>query len=264
MFPVRYFFVIACLCSWAVWIPLALSRAEIIAVKLPMPLYFLGAFGPMVGALFAVRKFKPMPVKQWLQQCFSFRTSLRWYAAAILLPLLIYALAALAVYWWNPNDLHFNAPLNGIVVFFSMLFVVVGEELGWRGFALPYLQRRHNALGATLWVWLMWGIWHIPAFFVSGVFTDATALMLAFVGFMALLLPFSIVFTWLHNASGGKAMMAVLLHAAVAAASTTTNVAAVQPVAFVVAFTGVFLLVAIVMLVRFKQQHLAFKQRTQL
>jgi membrane protease YdiL (CAAX protease family) len=59
------------------------------------------------------------------------------------------------------------------------------EELGWRGFALPMLQRRFGALNAALILGVIWGIWHLPAFMISGTNQSATSLPIFLVGSVA-------------------------------------------------------------------------------
>ena len=71
MKPMQYFFLVACIFSWAVWIPLALSRIGLIPVQLPMPLYFLGAFGPMIGAVICSKQYNISSPKQLFKQLFA-------------------------------------------------------------------------------------------------------------------------------------------------------------------------------------------------
>jgi membrane protease YdiL (CAAX protease family) len=265
MKPIPYFFLIACLFSWIVWIPLALSRSGLIPVQLPMPLYFLGAFGPMIGALICSKKYSISSPKQLFKQLFTFKTGIQWYLAALLLPFFLYAISASLVYFLYPNEsFQFNAPLGVVTALFSMLFIVVGEELGWRGFALPFLQTKYTALKSSFYVGLMWGIWHFPAFFVSGIFDSTALLLLSFLGFMILIIAFSIIFTWVHNSSGGITFLAVLLHAAVAGASGMTNIAIKQPVPFFLFFTIAFLIAAGIILWRYGGENLSSKARVKL
>ncbi|HVH95210.1 MAG TPA: CPBP family intramembrane glutamic endopeptidase, partial [Nocardioidaceae bacterium] len=85
-----------------------------------------------------------------------------------------------------------------------------GEELGWRGFALPRLQARRSALTASLIVGAVWGTYHFPLFLLGSPVRP-----------FALFLPFalsctimSIFYTWMYNGTGGSLLIAVLLHAA--------------------------------------------------
>ena len=75
----------------------------------------------------------------------------------------------------------------------------VGEELGWRGFALPRILRIRSPLGAAVVLGLIWGLWHGPTFFISSLTQSQLSIPLFFANVVAL----SIVMTWLHLQSGG-------------------------------------------------------------
>jgi hypothetical protein len=86
-----------------------------------------------------------------------------------------------------------------------------GVESGWRGFALPKLQRHMSALSAALIVTLFWVGWHLPRFFYYGAYMELgfSVLPVAAYGFLAL----AIVLTWLYNSTRGSILMAALFHA---------------------------------------------------
>jgi membrane protease YdiL (CAAX protease family) len=93
----------------------------------------------------------------------------------------------------------------------------LGEETGWRGFALPRLQKHHTALVSTLILSALWLIWHWPLFFYKEFYmtmNTVTTLIWMF-GFI----PSSIAFTWLYNSTGGSILMAMLLHGTLNAAT---------------------------------------------
>lgn len=50
--------------------------------------------------------------------------------------------------------------------------VVLGEETGWRGYALPQLQRRFSPLASSLILALVWFGWHLPQFWVIATYRD--------------------------------------------------------------------------------------------
>ena len=86
-----------------------------------------------------------------------------------------------------------------------------GEELGWRGFALPRLQNTHSAMTSTLRLALAWAGWHLPAFFYVPSYR-AMGLQIIPAFFLGILAG-AIVLTWLYNASGGSVLAAALWHA---------------------------------------------------
>jgi hypothetical protein len=86
----------------------------------------------------------------------------------------------------------------------------LSEEIGWRGYALERLQTKWNALVSSLIVGLVWGLWHLPLFFMMG--TSQRELAIPFGGFLAGLMALSILFTWLHNNTHGSIWTAIFFH----------------------------------------------------
>jgi hypothetical protein len=84
----------------------------------------------------------------------------------------------------------------------------LGEELGWRGFALPRLLARHSRLRASLILGVIWGVWHLPAFALGGTTQSALSVPIFMVGAVAL----SVIATAVYQVSGGSVLSAVLLH----------------------------------------------------
>jgi membrane protease YdiL (CAAX protease family) len=66
------------------------------------------------------------------------------------------------------STIHMSVANDFVLVAVGQIWVVVGEELGWRAFALPRLERLVSPIAATVVLALAWGAWHTPMFFVSG------------------------------------------------------------------------------------------------
>jgi len=96
--------------------------------------------------------------------------------------------------------------LYGAVIGEGLIGPGLFEEIGWRGFALPYLQRRYSALVSSLIIGLVWAFWHFPNFFFF------TPTMLAV--FVPKVIALSVIFTWVYNSTGGSLFAVVLLHGA--------------------------------------------------
>jgi uncharacterized protein len=94
----------------------------------------------------------------------------------------------------------------------NLTFYGFGEEIGWRGFALPRLQRDRSALAASMWLALLWGLWHVPLFFFSAGL--GTMPLIGLVGWGASIVTGSVVCTWLFNSTRGSLAVLVLFHAA--------------------------------------------------
>jgi membrane protease YdiL (CAAX protease family) len=93
-----------------------------------------------------------------------------------------------------------------IVPFFLIDFIANGEEIGWRGYALPRLQARHSALISTLVVGVIWGLWHLPKFLL-----DWNAV--SFAWFMGHIIAAAFLYTWVYNGTRGSLLLVTLLHA---------------------------------------------------
>ena len=117
--------------------------------------------------------------------------------------------------------------LTGYLPFFVYPALLVGgplgEELGWRGFALPLLQRRRGPLGAALLVTPIRAVWHVPYFLTITTYRDMTPP--AYIGFVFGLACGSIVLTWIYNRSGGSILACAVWHGLfnVATGAVTAN-----------------------------------------
>jgi len=92
------------------------------------------------------------------------------------------------------------------------------EEIGWRGFAQPRMQRLHGPAVGSLILGALWGVWHLPFFFgplaQTGPEASLISASIALVEFSIGLMGLSVVMTWVLNNCGGSTLLAILLHAA--------------------------------------------------
>ncbi|WP_157972762.1 CPBP family intramembrane glutamic endopeptidase [Haloprofundus halophilus] len=120
-------------------------------------------------------------------------------------------------------------PLTALLENWSLFFTVflplvllgifvpsIGEEPGWRGFALPRLQRQYGPIWGTLVLGVLVGLYHLPAFFTP--FLGPITLS-GFVAFVLTAIAGSFIYTWVFNGTGGSLLIVILLHAAGNAAS---------------------------------------------
>ncbi len=103
-------------------------------------------------------------------------------------------------------------PVLTLLLFFVALALTdgLGEETGWRGFALPRLLERHRALPASLGLGIIWGLWHLPLFWTAGAPLEGRSVILQLLALPAL----SLLYTWVFQHTRGSLLLAVLLHAA--------------------------------------------------
>jgi membrane protease YdiL (CAAX protease family) len=91
------------------------------------------------------------------------------------------------------------------------LIIALIEEVGWRGYALPRLQDRYGALIASLLLGLIWGVWHLPQWFIPA---TGQADKWPFVVFLLHTVAFSVLLTWLYHRSAGSLWPVILAHTA--------------------------------------------------
>ena len=139
-----------------------------------------------------------------LSRIVRWRVAPIWYAVAILGPLGI-TLGAIVLHMalgGQPPSLGGMIgllPTLVIYVVYMMIFVALGEEVGWRGYVLPALQARYSALLSSVILGVMWGLWHLPQFFNPDTFYSN----LPFVLWLAFIVPFAVLITWVFNSTGG-------------------------------------------------------------
>jgi membrane protease YdiL (CAAX protease family) len=111
--------------------------------------------------------------------------------------------------------------LDYLIVYLATLVFggPLGEEGGWRGFALPHLEQLSGPLVGTLLLGVLWGLWHLPLFLLvpgyNGAGTDFVGIMIPFVAFVISVIAMTVLFTWVFNNTRGSILLAILLHASI-------------------------------------------------
>jgi membrane protease YdiL (CAAX protease family) len=227
------FFVLAFTISWLIWLGLAAASLAITTTAGAV-LNVLAIAGPSLAALLLTIGLGRGALRELLAGFSPSRLRGRWWAVALILPLLMMSVAiAVAVALLGAPAPHLTGVLLGVLLleFVRILFLggPLGEELGWRGFALPRLQQRHTALTSGVVLGLVWGLWHIPLYFVPGtgqqeILSSGTNPAFAIVGFVGWTIGLSVLFTWLFNQTRGSLIVVIGFHTAV-------NLAAFLPAA---------------------------------
>jgi membrane protease YdiL (CAAX protease family) len=129
-----------------------------------LALYLLGLATPAATAVWLSG---PAARRSFLRSTLRPSRSPAVYAFALVAQPGLLALASLLSYAADqPAHPRFSVAGGFGLLALGQVWVVLGEELGWRGFALPRLLRLGSARSATLLLALMWGVWHAPMFFV--------------------------------------------------------------------------------------------------
>nr|WP_299486656.1 type II CAAX endopeptidase family protein [uncultured Allomuricauda sp.] len=177
-----------------------------------LPIILVGIWAPSLTSIGLTAYFFG---KKGLSQMFGrfkrFRIKWYWWLLLILLPASIH-LAGVSLWdYLNPAEsqldrLYIAHGLGALLP--SFLIAGFGEELGWRGFALPRLQRNFSPIGASFILAIVHLLWHLPTYWLGqGIHNVPFVYVLAFV------FPWTFIFNWLYNKSGGSLIFAVGFHA---------------------------------------------------
>jgi membrane protease YdiL (CAAX protease family) len=221
-YPLVTFFLLAFGITWIVWVPRAAG----------VPVGVVGqawTWAPAIAALLAAALTGGRTALRDLgARLVRWRVGWQWYLVVILGPA-VFSLAVTGVYVLLGGSWSAAAPMlaalrEGPLVLLPLFLLILtltdglGEEVGWRGFALPRLLTQHNALVASLILGVLWALWHLPL-----VWTEGAPMYQLPVWLFLLDIPAkSVLFTWIFLRTRGSALLAVLLHGA-------TNLFAVSP-----------------------------------
>jgi membrane protease YdiL (CAAX protease family) len=196
------FFTLSFAISWWVWPFYELDIA-------PTPFF---ACGPLVAALIIIGITEGGPGYRALgARLVRWRVGWQWWVVAVGLPFVVLAIASLAnvTIWGAPAPVLANISWGSVAFTAAIRFVdpldgPLGEEPGWRGWALPELQRRQSPLGAAVILGAIVALWHLPL---------VSAGQLAPVGMVATF-GITLVYAWLFNHTGGSILLTMVFHVA--------------------------------------------------
>jgi uncharacterized protein len=221
------FFILTYFFSWVLWLPLYGHIFGLNNLPTSPFQHAIGALGPLMASLLTTFIFvKKEGVKIIFAKCFQIKP-LIYFAIALLSPFILALLASLISYFINKTTIDFSGlfttkefPQFSPFIFFiyNLVFFGFGEEVGWRGFALPRLQNEMNALLASIVLTLFWALWHLPMFFYKEGFTTMGGT--GIFGWIFSLLTGSILLTWLYNSSKGSILICAVFHTTIDIAFT--------------------------------------------
>jgi membrane protease YdiL (CAAX protease family) len=217
--PLAAFYLLACALSWTGWLPLLLWEHKLVAHQPSQHWHLVGGLGPALAAIVVSRVYGgSSELRLLLWRAIAWRLPPIWHVIAWLSPLILFGTAAVVLrvagVTWDLTTFgrSLEFPHLPIAVYWlaSIVFFGWGEELGWRGFALPRLQAGRSALGATVLLSLGWALWHLPLFgFAPGLSRMGG---LEVVGWYFSILTGAILFTWLFNSTKGSVLVAAIFH----------------------------------------------------
>ena len=205
--------------------PRALVSRGIIDAELPDVLFLVAGYGPALSALLITALVSGgAGLRRLGARLCLWRVHARWYAVALFLPA-AQAFIALGLHLLfggelqrpsEPPTLQVGSPGTPLwiqalllALMFTLGFDGLGEELGWRGFALPRLLKRYRALSASVVMGAMWALWHLP----YALTMDSAMANKPFYAHLPQMFAASILFTWIFNNTRGSILLAILFHA---------------------------------------------------
>jgi membrane protease YdiL (CAAX protease family) len=248
-----YYFILAYAISWSIGVPLALAHQGIIPAILPQWTHYLIAFGPMLSALIVTWVSQGLPGLKDLGRRMIKWACPKWVITAFS-PLILGYVALLIINRITGSEIavsdlgavNYLPPLGTVATLLLWVFSFgLGEETGWRGFALPRLQKGRSALAATMILAAFWALWHLPQFFYS------FDLSMAF-GWVISLFAGAVVLTWLYNSSPDSILMAAIWHGCFNFVTASTADVGLLPTVV----SMIVIIWAVVVIIRYKPKHL--------
>jgi len=217
--PLLSYFVLAYGLSWLLWVPLAVVyNGPTEPPEELLLLLYVGIYGASAAGIIMTRVVEGKgSVRKLLRRYIDWRVGLRWYVVMFFtMPLLL--VAAMAIYALQGNAIgRFEPgawPLAFLVAIPAVLFGPLGEEAGWRGFALSRLQDKYGAFWSSILLGILHTFWHTPMFWLPGgtPVSGGPVTLVGVASFLSIVTIGTFVYTWVFNNTRGSMLMAVLLH----------------------------------------------------
>jgi len=210
--PVLAFYILAFAISWLGWIPAALYERGLFPFTTFL-FNLIGGVGPTLAAVVVILMCREANgVRNLFGALFKLRASAGWFVITFGFWVVVATLALLGVRFISGKELPAAGQLawgNLPLIFVTMLFSNVWEEIGWRGFALPRLQERHSDLAIAFIMGILWEIWHLPlalnpASPMSGV---------PWYGSVLFSISLTVIYTWLYGNTSRSLFFVTIFHA---------------------------------------------------
>ena len=258
------YFGLAYLISWIIWLPL---YGPVFGFSdLPtLPFHHgLGVLGPLIASFLTTWIFNQQNgLKELVKKCLQPKPFI-YLTIALLSPFILALFATILNCLVNQAPINLSGLLTckefpnfNLLSFFmyNIVFFGFGEEVGWRGFALPRLQNKYNALTSSIILTLFWALWHWPLFFYRPGYT--TMDIYGILGWIFSLLTGSVLLTWLYNSSNASILICAVFHSTIDIAFTAD-----LAVKNIINYMGFLITVwGIITIIIFKPKNLALKER---
>lgn len=227
--PILFLLVLGLTWPFMIWD--ALASHNVLPFRLPIPVMLLQSYMPTFAAIIVIGLTQGKTgVRALFRKLLIARVGFGWYVFAI------FGMAIISITGILLGNQFGIAPalpiisktapasplglLFSVAILFFIAGILNGEELAWRGFALPRLQSKYNALISSLILSVPWTLFHLPLFF------DLDMNMGLFASFAIRMAAMTILFTWMFNNTRGSVLLAYMLHAA---GNTWTRIFSIDP-----------------------------------
>ena len=209
------FFVLAYVIIWVVLLPILLlpQRAEQLDFLL-----MVAAYAPFLAALITTLLYEGRSgLWEWLKSVFKWRIPIIWYLIGGVFINFLFVALHIGLYILLGGHIVLaggDPPWYSYLVTFPIIVLIsfpfgsgLGEEAGWRGFALPKLLERYSPVTASIILGVLWGFWHTPALLMTS-WEGASQGILLFI----YVIPLTIIMTWIYCKSHGSTIPVMLMH----------------------------------------------------
>jgi membrane protease YdiL (CAAX protease family) len=199
---------------WAWGVGFAATQVKAYSPGLNVALMIVAGFGPSLAGIAVVAFFSSRAgLRDWARRCLNWHVGWRWFVLAFLAPpaLMLCALAVHATLAGEFPALPASGHIPLAIANFGLVLLIggpLGEEFGWRGYLMPAISAKLNWRTASLLIGVVWGVWHLPLFYMA----DTAQSQMAIPVFLLNILAGSVVFGWLFERTQGSVLPALVLH----------------------------------------------------
>jgi membrane protease YdiL (CAAX protease family) len=206
--------------SWICWLPIIkfipLNLSE--SPKFVIFFFVIGVYSPTISAILCSAVIGGWPtVKALIKKYILWRVGILWYIAAILFFPLVYVLSLFSykISFISIGSIQYGVlPIIPVLIFVSIFLGPLGEELGWRGFLLPFLERKYGVIKGSIVIGITWTFWHAPLFWAKSgtAISGYPVTFLSVTIYLLFITGASFIFTWLYSHTNGSILLSILLH----------------------------------------------------
>jgi uncharacterized protein len=205
------FFILTYILSWTIWIVLIIGASQI-PEGVSNIVRLFGVLMPAVSALALTIHAKRSGINELFARFKIWRVGSKWWFAVVLIYPGMLVAAGLIYNFFVAGSVNLMTVTAGTlianIIFLSI--ATLGEEIGWRGVALPALQKKYSPLSSSLLLGLLWSVWHLPFWLLIGTLTQFGSFY--FIMNFLFIIPTTFFITWFFNNTNGSMLLPTVFH----------------------------------------------------